>query len=513
LIKENILTTDTYLAYCAKTFGLTIFDLKNFDSTLLTQSILKPEHIYHYRILPLRRDENNLYIGMTDPTDTASLTAIGFYTGLHIHPLLVSPVELEQLLRIYCAPKMLHSQLESALAKITPIENMVTTSDAALDADKEPITQFVDNLIQAAITKNVTDIHIEPYEFHCRIRFRRDGLLYEVATVPTHFAIRMMARLKIIANLDIAERRLPQDGRITIQDKIKTDIRINTCPTLFGEKIVLRLLKTNNIDLEISSLGFTTIQENLFQQILLKPQGLILVTGPTGSGKTLTLYSALSHLNQIEKNICTAEDPIEIELPGINQVNINPKIGLNFSTILRSFLRQDPDVMMIGEIRDKDTATMALQAAQTGHLILSTLHTNSAIEAIIRLQSMEIPLYQIMHSAILIMAQRLVRKLCNYCKTLQKIPAHLQHLTSNLSSFQPTGCKQCHQGYEGRIGIFELIPVTENIRTSLFNTDNADYFLQKIKKEHSTLWVSGLDKVHKGITSLEELIRVVGIET
>src|SRR3990167_11373159 len=280
----------------------------------------------------------------------------------------------------------------------------------------ESVIQVVNRLLQDAILNHASDIHIEPYHQHCRIRFRSDSLLHEVATFPSPLAMQMITRLKIMANLNIAERRLPQDGHISLQNDHKIDIRISTCPTLFGEKIVLRLLNSSAIKSDIHQLGLTDTQQQLFLNKLKQPQGLILVTGPTGSGKTITLYSALHYLNKPEKNISTVEDPVEIQLPGINQVNINTKINLHFSTVLRTLLRQDPDIIMIGEIRDPETADIAIQAAQTGHLVLSTLHTNSAIETLTRLHAMKILAYNLAGSLSLIIAQRLIRTLCAHCK-------------------------------------------------------------------------------------------------
>lgn len=310
------------------------------------------------------------------------------------------------------------------------------------------VIEYVDQLLNEAILKHISDIHIEPYEDYCRIRLRRNGLLYEAANIPIHLANQVIMRLKVMAQLNTAEKRLPLDGRLQINTAFKNDIRINTCPTLFGEKAVLRILDTKQINLDINSLGMTDFQKEIFLKKLSHPQGLILVTGPTGSGKTMTLYSALRHLNQIEKNIVTIEDPVEIELTGINQTNINPRIGLDFSITLRTLLRQDPDIIMIGEIRDVETATIALQAAQTGHLVLSTLHTNNAAEVLSRLHSMGIATHYLMNSISLIIAQRLIRTLCQHCKKLDNTPTH-------------KGCGHCHHGYSNRIGIFELLSLPE----------------------------------------------------
>jgi len=357
----------------------------------------------------------------------------------------------------------------------------------------ESVIAVVDQLLGDAIEKKVSDIHIEPYEQGSRIRYRRDGLLCEAALLPAHLSVRIITRLKIMANLNIAERRLPQDGRLTLLTRLpKTtplDIRVNTCPTLHGEKMVLRLLDTATIRLTIGALGMNEKQSALFLASLARPQGLILVTGPTGSGKTVTLYSALQQVNQLEKNISTVEDPVEIELHGINQININPKIGLDFAAVLRALLRQDPDILMVGEIRDLETATIVLQAAQTGHLVLSTLHANSAAATLLRLQTMGVATDQLMGAISLIIAQRLLRQLCQHCK--QPAPFALEGCT--YQGYAPVGCERCYQGYRGRTGIFELLPVTN-----------------RKKESGPMLWEAGLEKVQHGMTSYAELIRVMG---
>lgn len=502
LVKSNILSSQSIFECCVRHFKLPIFDLKNYDVMLLREPIIKPELIWRYRIIPIRRDLNNLYLGVTDPTDHTTLAALSFHTGLHIHPLLVAEEELDKLINTHCRTHKLNAHLETALSKMQPLEEQMPQSTGINQKSDEPVIEFVNQLIQDAINRQTSDIHIEPYEQSCRIRFRRDGLLYEVATIPSTFAVQVATRLKIMGFLNIAERRLPQDGRI--QYKHKIDIRINTCPTLFGEKIVLRILDKQRINLDIAMLGMTETQQKLFFAKLSQSQGLILVSGPTGSGKTVTLYSALNYLNQIEKNIITVEDPVEIELNGINQVNVNSKIGLSFSAILRNFLRQDPDVIMVGEIRDRDTAEIAIQAAQTGHLVLSTLHTNSAAETISRLQGMGVAPYHLMTSVSLIVAQRLLRKLCNHCKQ----PDTTSH---ERTLYNHAGCAYCHAGYAGRIGIFELLPMNEDrIRTSLPGINTPDILDQVKKAGHVLLSEAGLEKVWSGVTSQAELSRIVG---
>lgn len=469
-----------------------IHDLSAYE---INDEHMNTELMLRYRTLPLFRDQHSLHIGLSDPTDHTALSAIQFHTGLSIFPKLVNETLLDKILTSLTPANQLDIELESALAKITPIEDSI--SNYAIDeADDGPMSEFVKRLIDDAVSQQASDIHIEPFTDHCRIRIRRDGLLTEIASTPPHFATRLITRLKILSQLNIAERRLPQDGRLRLPFS-SLDIRINTCPTLCGEKIVLRLLNANKINLDIHALGLTQSQQTLLLSTLIQPQGLILVTGPTGSGKTITLYSAINFLNQIEKNISTVEDPIEIEFPGINQVNINPRIGLDFAMALRSLLRQDPDIIMIGEIRDSQTANIAMQAAQTGHLVLSTLHTNHAIETLSRLQSIGLSASQFIHSVSLIIAQRLVRKLCDDCKKL-----------SDENFYLPIGCPHCHQGYKGRTGIFEFIPMTEKMLKAI-TSDTHSKQLQEIHCEES-LWEAGMRLVRAGITSHAELLRVLG---
>ncbi|SRR5579883_84501 len=493
LVKSQLLSSETLFDYCTKHFKLPVFEGKNYNATWLQDPIMKPELICHYRAIPLHQDQKYLAVGITDPTDHTTLTSISFHTGLRIRPMLMAEADVEKIIQTYVLPQRLHAQVESALSKITLMEEQPVFYQENPEQNDEPIIELVDRLIQDAITKRASDIHIEPYEQSCRIRFRCDGLLHETTTLPLPLAARVTTRLKIMANLNIAERRLPQDGRIQLRHPEKMDIRVNTCPTLFGEKVVLRILNIKHSQLDIQALGMTDTQKQLFLEKLAQPQGLILVTGPTGSGKTITLYSALHYLNQIEKNISTVEDPIEIELNGINQVNINLPIGLDFSTVLRTFLRQDPDIIMVGEIRDADTAAIAIQAAQTGHLVLSTLHTNSAAETITRLQSMGIPAYHLIHSISLIIAQRLLRKLCPHCQQ------------------PPLGCEHCLQGYQGRMGIFELIPMTDTLAQLILSSASLAQLTTQIKTEGwMLLEEAGWQKVHAGMTTKEEVMRVVG---
>lgn len=391
---------------------------------------------------------------------------------------------------------------------------IINDSQASLET---PAVDFINTILQTAIEKQVSDIHFEPYEGHYRIRFRRDGLLSTVSQPPASLAPMITTRLKIMANLDIAERRLPQDGRftLTITPKHPIDFRINTCPTLQGEKIVLRLLKAKSELLTVAALGMPPAQEALFLEVLQRSQGMILVTGPTGSGKTTTLYTGLHCVNTLEKNISTIEDPVEIQLNGINQIPINPKTGLTFAVALRALLRQDPDIMMVGEIRDAETAEIAINAAQTGHLVLSTLHTNSAVETVLRLINMGVPHYNVADSISLIIAQRLVRRLCVDCKqpqNLSKIAAlkagFAKHQLDELRLFVPGTqvCQHCSDGYRGRLAIFEVVPLSQAMARLISHRCNSHALSEQSQRENiPTLYQAGLRQVLEGHTSLVEI--------
>lgn len=502
LVKTKHISSERIVQALSASFGLPIYDLNQFDPTLIQQALIAPELIARYRILPLAKVENNLLIGLSDPSDHAAIDIIRFNTGLKISTALIREDLLENLIRNHC-PFTMHSQL--ALASDTTQQQTDSLKNTEIKED-EPVIRFVDQLIQDAYIKAVSDIHIEPFAMHCRIRFRRDGILYEVTEIPHHLYIRLITRLKIMAQLDIAEKRLPQDGRIRIPQNLQIDIRISICATLFGEKVVLRLLDAAKMLLDINSLGLLEYQKKILIKKITEPQGLILVTGPTGSGKTLTLYSALHYLNTKEKNIQTVEDPIEIQLPGINQVAINPRIGFDFAMVLRAFLRQDPDIIMLGEVRDGETAKIAFQAAETGHLILSTLHTNGALQAIFRLQSMGIATDTLAHALTLIIAQRLVRKLCAHCKIKKEDDINNDIL------YKAQGCAYCHQGYQGRIGIFELIAMTENLSQLLLQGSTQATLMQEAYKEgFITLKQAGLEKIASGITTATEINRILGV--
>jgi type IV pilus assembly protein PilB len=380
--------------------------------------------------------------------------------------------------------------------------------------------RFVNKVMLDGIKKGASDIHFEPYEKYFRVRFRQDGVLSEIARPPVQLAVKVVARLKVMARLDIAERRIPQDGRIKMRlsKNRAIDFRVNTCPTLFGEKVVLRILDSSSIGLGIDVLGYEEVQKQAYLEQLAKPYGMILVTGPTGSGKTVSLYTGLNILNTADRNISTAEDPAEINLPGINQVNVNPKVGLTFASALKAFLRQDPDVIMVGEIRDMETGEIAIKAAQTGHLVLSTLHTNDAPQTLSRMVNMGIAPYNIASSVELIIAQRLARRLCNNCKQVKDIPHQTlidegfnpdEVKTLKIYGPSPDGCDQCNGGYKGRVGIYQVMPISDTMRRIIMEGGNAIQLADQAQKEGiNDLRQSGLVKVRAGLTSLEEINRV-----
>lgn len=385
--------------------------------------------------------------------------------------------------------------------------------------DDAPIVKYINSILLDAVRKGASDLHFEPYEKKYRIRFRIDGILTEIATPPVNLANRFSARLKVMSKLDIAERRLPQDGRIKlrISKKRSVDLRVSTLPTIWGEKVVMRILDSSASSLDINILGYSDAQKDKYIKALAKPQGMILITGPTGSGKTVSLYTGLSILNTVERNISTAEDPVEINLTGINQVQINNKAGLTFASALRSFLRQDPDVVMVGEIRDLETAEIAIKAAQTGHLVLSTLHTNSASETLTRLLNMGVEGFNIASSVALIIAQRLARRLCPECKVedkysdaqLQKFGFTAQQIEEGGMIYKPVGCSKCNEGYKGRVGIYEVMPFSENIGRIILSNGNALQIEKAARDEGMyTLRESALQKAMLGLIGLKEVARI-----
>lgn len=519
LVKNNIVSAKKLSEIIAIEFGLSLFDLSSFNPSNIDENIISRKLIRKHRAIPLYRRGNRLFIGVSDPSNVNVINDIQFHTGLVIETIIVEDDKLGFIIdRIADSTSNLLDGIEEeadyqyATASFNPKDNEIANDDDV------PIIRFVNKVLTDAIDSGASDIHLEPYENRYRIRLRTDGILREFVSPPQYLSGKIAARIKVMSKMDISERRIPQDGRIKIKqtDNKNMDFRVNTLPTLWGEKIVLRLLDSSSAQIGIDSLGYELDQKELFLEALQQPQGMILVTGPTGSGKTVSLYTGLNIINTEDKNISTVEDPVEINLEGINQVNVNNKVGLDFSMALRAFLRQDPDVVMVGEIRDLETAQIAIKASQTGHLVLSTLHTNSASETLTRLLNMGIPAFNIATSVSLIIAQRLARKLCNHCKkSVHYSPQVLLEVgfksaeTDQINTFEAVGCNQCNQGYKGRTGIYEVVRITKNIARVIMNEGNSLELSTIARSEgFNNLRYSALKKVAQGITSLEEINRV-----
>ena len=478
-------------------------------------------------VLPLVRHGHRLTVAVPYPATLTELDDLQFATGYSVEGVLAPVDQLRDTLEAYLAQNeaSMIDELDAVDDAVSDL-NFSQADDPAdtpvdrLEAERDdaPVVKFVNKILLDAIRRGASDIHFEPYESQLRIRFRIDGILIEIARPPFTMRNRIAARLKIMARMDISERRLPQDGAMKLQlsRSRSLDLRVNTLPTVYGEKIVMRLLDPAAAQMGIEYLGFTDTQRKHYEKALEQPQGIILVTGPTGSGKTVSLYTGINILNQIQRNICTAEDPVEIKVSGINQVNVMPKIGLDFAHALRAFLRQDPDVIMVGEIRDLETADIAIKASQTGHLVLSTVHTNSAAETLTRLSNMGVTSFNIASAVSLIIAQRLARKLCSNCKTPIEIPEQaLRHegfsdkQIAQATLYTANGCKQCTQGYKGRTGIYKVIPVGDDLSELIMRDANSIDIDRQMRLEgHFNLRTSGLLKVMEGITSLEEINRI-----
>ncbi len=504
-------------------FLLPLLDLSAIDPRYLPIDLVDTRLILKHHVLPLFKRAKKLYLAVSDPANLAALNEVKFHTGLSVDMIVVEEEKLSLAIQQLSEKKSSTSilgelndvNIEDLKFEIESQENSEDEIDAA---EAAPIVKAVNKILLDAVLSKASDIHVEPYEKSYRIRIRIDGILHEIARPPISIAGRIAARLKIMSQMDISERRVPQDGRIRMKlsDRHTIDFRVSALPTLWGEKIVLRILDSSQTQMGIDALGFDKAQKNLFLEALEKPQGMVLVTGPTGSGKTVSLYTGLSILNTTKRNICTAEDPVEINLEGINQLQINTKVGLGFATALRAFLRQDPDVVMVGEIRDLETAEIATKAAQTGHLVLSTLHTNSAPEALSRLVNMGVPPYVLASSITLVIAQRLARRLCNRCKETTSIPKKvfkeqgvIEHFSEKLSLYRAVGCKYCKNGYKGRVGIYEVVPITEAMtRIIISNGNSLDIAKQARNEGFNTLRQSALIKVAQGLISLDEANRL-----
>ena len=524
LVANKIVAANDLAHAASQEFGMPMFDLAALNLDVDVLDIVTVPLMEKHNFLPLLKRDKKLFIGVTDPIAFQGMDEVKFHTGLLIEPIVVESDKLSD--KIKDAISKMDDSLDDFGSGDIDLENIEledTEADdgniSSADIDDAPVVRFVNKMLLDAIKSGASDVHFEPYEKAYRVRYRQDGMLREITRPPVGLSGKLAARLKVMSRMDIAERRVPQDGRIKLKlSKSKSiDFRVSTCPTLFGEKIVLRILDPASAKLGIDMLGYEPFQKDLYMEYLAKPYGMILVTGPTGSGKTVSLYTGLNILNTADRNISTAEDPAEINLEGINQVNVNPKVGLTFNAALKAFLRQDPDVIMVGEIRDLGTAEIAIKAAQTGHLVLSTLHTNDAPKTLTRMVDMGVKAYAIASSVSLIIAQRLARRLCSKCKIVEDVPKDIllqegfeqADIDEGIEIYAPVGCDMCALGYKGRVGIYQVMPVTDAIgRVILTGGSAMDIAEQAAKEGVWDLRRSALEKVKQGLTGLAEINRV-----
>ncbi len=523
LVAKGMVTANQIAMMSSQEFGIAVMDLDAFDTENIPKDFLDEKLLEKHKALPIGMRGNRLFIALADPNNLIALDEYKFSSGKTTEPVLVEIDKLNALITDVVAgadaANDAFEDLDEDLENLDVADEGVQEDDGASGADETPVVRFVNKILLDGINKGASDIHFEPYEKFCRVRYRIDGMLTEVAKPPLNMVSRIVARMKVMSKMDISEKRIPQDGRIKLKvSKTRAiDFRVNTCPTLFGEKIVLRILDPSSATLGIDALGYEPDQKKLYMDALANPYGMILVTGPTGSGKTVSLYTGLNILNTPETNISTAEDPAEINLAGINQVNMNPKAGLDFSSTLRAFLRQDPDIIMVGEIRDLETANIAIKAAQTGHMVMSTLHTNDAPQTLSRLINMGVPPFNIASAVSLIIAQRLGRRLCKSCKAKEEIPKETllaegfteEDLAGGLELYKAVGCAQCTGGYKGRVGIYQVMPISEDMGRIIMEGGNAINIAdQALKEGINDLRRSALLKVMQGVTSLTEANRV-----
>lgn len=523
LVDNNILDSAAIAMAASQEFGIPLFDLNAIDLDSCASNLVDIKLIEQHSAVPLYKRGKRLFVAIADPTNMQALDEFKFHVGANTEPVLVEQNKLTHFIE-----KVIDRQ-DSTMDDLsdTDLDDLDISGgdeqeegdDNDSNVDETPIVRFLNKVLLDAINKGASDIHFEPYEKTYRVRFRTDGMLAEVASPPIALSKKIAARLKVLSKLDISERRVPQDGRMkmTLSKNRAIDFRVSTCPTLFGEKIVMRILDPTSAQLGIEALGYEEDQKQLFMDAIHQPYGMVLVTGPTGSGKTVSLYTGLNILNTEDRNISTAEDPAEINLAGINQVNVNPKAGLTFPKALKSFLRQDPDIIMIGEIRDMETGEIAIKAAQTGHMVLSTLHTNDAPQTLTRLVNMGIAPFNIASAVSLIIAQRLGRRLCSHCKEPADLPPEAlieegfkEEDLNDLTIYRPVGCDQCNGGYKGRVGIYQVMPISEEMGKIIMRGGNSIDLAEQAQREGiNDLHQSGLLKVKQGILSLEELNRVV----
>ena len=524
LVQSDLISASAIANSAAQEFGTPLIDLEAVDPEAIPSQIISERLIRTHHAIPLYHRGNRLFVAVSDPTNRQALADIQFQTGISTEEVLVEEDKLSAFISL-----ILESEEDTSFADFGDedidldlesinVDGAKEEDTEASVADDTPVVRFINKMLLDAIRMGSSDLHFEPFEKSYRVRFRTDGVLHEVASPPNNLAPRIAARIKVMSQMDISERRVPQDGRIKLKvSKSKAiDFRVNTLPVLFGEKIVLRILDPGQAKVGVDALGYEDDQKKLYLEALNKPQGMFVVTGPTGSGKTVSLYTGLQILNTPELNISTAEDPVEINLDGINQCPVNAKVGLDFSKALRSFLRQDPDIIMVGEIRDLETAEISIKAAQTGHMVMSTLHTNSAPETITRLRNMGVPAFNLATSLNLIIAQRLARRLCS-CKEKLNIPASAllekgfsqEDVDQGLEIYGPKGCDKCTAGYKGRVGIFEVVKITPPISKIIMEDGNSLEIAKECKEQgFNTIFESALIKVKAGLTSLDEVDRV-----
>jgi type IV pilus assembly protein PilB len=523
LTKLGFIGETELTSFLSKQYGVPSINLSEFEIDPEITTLIPREVAEKHLVIPVNRAGSSLIVAMSDPTNIYAIDDLKFVTGYNIEVVVASEAAIKSAIDRYYDTGLNYQEViegfDDAEIEIGKLEDEVNVVDLERSAEDAPVVKLVNLILVDAIKRGASDIHIEPYEKELRVRYRIDGVLYEVMKPPLKLKNAITSRLKIMADLDIAERRLPQDGRIKLKvgKGKEMDFRVSSLPTLFGEKVVMRLLDRSNLQLDMTRLGFEARQLELFKKAIHQPYGMVLVTGPTGSGKTTTLYSALSELNKVTENILTAEDPVEYNLFGINQVQMHEEIGLNFATTLRSFLRQDPDIIMVGEIRDFETAEIAVKAALTGHMVLSTLHTNDAPSTINRLLNMGVEPFLVTAAVVLIVAQRLARRVCVDCRQPIEIPRQTlldmgmrPEEISGATFYKGSGCAACsNTGFKGRIAVYEVLPLTESIKELILNgASTAELKMQAIKEGMKTLRRSALDKLREGITTAEEVMRV-----
>jgi type IV pilus assembly protein PilB len=521
LVQKRLVSPRQLALLAAEEFGIPLLDISTFDLDNDVVKLVDQKLILQHHAVPLVRRGQRLFVAVADPSNLAALDEFKFHVGMATEAVLVEEDKLATVIEriIEAQDTTLTDFGDDSLDDLdisAEDEQKEESSDS--EVDDAPVVRFINKILLDAINRGASDIHFEPYEKRYRVRLRQDGILREVASPPVQLAGKLAARLKVMSRLDISEKRVPQDGRIklTLSKNKAIDFRVNSCPTLFGEKIVLRILDPSSAKLGIDMLGYEPDQKKFYMDALSRPYGMILVTGPTGSGKTVSLYTGLNILNTEDRNISTAEDPVEINLEGINQVNVNPKVGLTFAAALKAFLRQDPDVVMVGEIRDIETAEIAIKAAQTGHLVLSTLHTNDAPQTLTRLMNIGVPPYNIAGAVNLIIAQRLARRLCNNCKALDDVPPEVlakegftEEQIKGVKIYKPVGCDRCTEGYKGRVGIYQVLPISDATSRLIMRGATAHEIADQARIEGiPDLRQSAIKKVIAGVTSLTEINRV-----